>query len=135
MWQRWILREPALAFGLPVYLLAALVFPLHLGWTGGSWLGFLGYLAIAAALLSVADALLRPRDYPGWAMVIPQAFLSLMALALPAALAFGVGTLAGPVDEASDEVACASLGEAEADTAAAEADDTFDLTPDCVAAR
>lgn len=135
MFQRWILREPALAFGLPVALLAALVFPLHLGWIGASWLAFAGYVAIASALLSTADAVLRRTDYPDWTFVIPQALLSLMALAIPAALAFQVGALFGPVDEAMDEEVCASQGAAEADTAAAEADDTFDVTPDCIPAR
>jgi hypothetical protein len=132
MFQRWILREPALAFGLPMYGLAGIVFPLHLGWTGATWLGFAAYLAIAAGLLSVADAFLRREDYPGWATVVPQAVLSLTALAIPAALAFEVGALLGPVDEQFDEQVCASQGEGEADTAAAEADDTFDVTPDCI---
>jgi hypothetical protein len=133
MLQRWILREPALAFGLPVYGLAGFIFPLHLGWTGTTWLGLAAYLAVAASLLSIADAFLRREDYPGWGAVVPQAVLSLMALAIPAALAFEVGALLGPVDEAIDEGVCATQGEAEADTAAAEADDTFDVTPDCVA--
>ena len=132
MWQRWIWREPALACGLPVSLLAALVFPLHLGWIGASWADFAAYLIVAAILLSSADALLRPKDYPGLAFVVPQVLLCLMALAVPAALAFEAGGWLGPVDEAIDEGVCASQGEAEADTAAAEADDTFDITPDCI---
>src|SRR5690606_39179054 len=130
MFQRWILREPALAFGLPVALLAALVFPLHLGWIGATWLAFAGYVVIASALLSVADAVLRRSDYPDLTFIIPQALLSLMALAIPAALAFQLGAMLGPVDERMDENLCASRGAAEADNAAAEADDTFDVTPD-----
>jgi hypothetical protein len=132
MWQHWILREPALAFGLPVYLLAALVFPLHLGWIGTSWLALACYLVVATALLSVADALLRPGYYPSWTSIFPQSVLSLLVLVAPAALAFGIGALAGPVDEANDEKVCASRGAGESDTPEAESDDTFDVTPDCI---
>jgi hypothetical protein len=129
----WIFREPAFALGLPVYLLAALVFPLHLGWTGATWPAFAAYAVIAAGLLSAANLLVRPVDHPGWTHALQQALLGLPALALPAALAFAIGTLAGPVDEAFDEEMCASHGAAESDNAAVESDDTFDVTPDCVA--
>ena len=131
MLQRWIFREPSLAFGLPVYLFAAILFPLHLGWIGVSLLAFAAYLVIAAALFSVVDALVQPKFYPRWPSVIAQSLLSLLALAVPAALAFGIGATVGPVDEAFDEEVCASQGDAEADTVEAESDDTFDVTPDC----
>lgn len=133
MTPHWIFREPSFALALPVYLVAALVFPLHLGWTGASWLAFAGYIVIAAGLLSTANLLARPADHPGWTAALPQSLLGLAALALPAALAFGIGTLAGPVDEAFDEEMCASRGAAESDTAEVESDDTFDVTPDCIA--
>lgn len=132
MLQRWILREPCLAFGLPVYGFAAVLFPLHLGWTGASWLAFAGYLLIAAALFSTADAVTQPALYPSWLFVVPQSLLSLFALAIPASLAFAIGSNVGPVDEAWDGVVCASQGAAEADTREAESDDTFDMTADCV---
>ena len=64
-------------------------------------------------------------------MVGSQAILTFFALAVPAVLAFSIGSLAGPVDETLDEGICASRGTTEVDTAAAEADDTFDVTPDC----
>jgi hypothetical protein len=131
MLQQWLLREPSLCFGLPVYLVAAIVLPLHLGWTGAS-LSFLAvYLVIAAGLFSLADAVLHRSLYPRLAALVTQAVMSLLALAVPAALAFAVGSVVGPVEEAFDEEACAAQGAGEADTAAAEADDTFDVTPDC----
>ena len=131
MLQHWLFREPTLTLGVPVYICAAILFPLHLGWTGASWLAFAGYLVIAAALVSVADALEQPTFYPGWLSLIPQSLLTLLALAMPAALAFGMGSIVGPVDEAMDEQVCASRGAAEIDTPETEADDTFDVTPDC----
>ena len=131
MLQHWILREPTVAFGLPVCALAALIFPLYLGWAGTPVLAFVGYLVVAAGLFSLADALLRPSDYSDWASVTSQAILSLLTLAVPATLMFGIGAIVGPVDEAMDEEVCASRGTAEADTPEAEADDALDLTPDC----
>ena len=94
-------------------------------------LEFAGYLAIAAALFALADRLAAPGLYRRWAELVPQAVLSLLALALPALLAFSVGTAVGPVDEVLDEEVCASQGAAEIDTLDAESDDTFDITPDC----
>ena len=98
MFQHWIMREPTLAFGLPVYAFAAILFPLHLGWIGTSWRDFAGYLVIAAILFSLVDALTQPASYPKWSSVIPQSLLSLMALAMPAVLAFALGSVVGPVD-------------------------------------
>jgi hypothetical protein len=131
MLQHWLLREPSLSFGVPVYLFAGLLFPLHLGWIGASPFELVGYLAIAAILFSTADAIAQPALYRRWAALMPQALLSMLALAVPAALAFAIGSLAGPVDEATDEEACASQGLTEVDTPDAESDDTFDVTADC----
>jgi hypothetical protein len=134
MMQHWLLREPSLSFGLPVYLFAALLVPLHLGWTGRSLPEFLAYLAVAALIFSIADALTNRGLYDSAGELAGQVLLSLLALALPAALAFAAGSLAGPVDEVLDEETCATQGAAESDTLESESDDTFDVTPDCVEA-
>jgi hypothetical protein len=134
MLQQWLLREPSLSFGLPVYVCAAILFPLHLGWIGTSPLGFAGYLAIAAVLFSLADAIAQPAFYRRVIALVPQAILSMAALALPALAAFAIGSAVGPVDEALDEGVCASQGTAEIDTLDAESDDTFDVTADCAPA-
>ena len=98
-----ILREPAFQFRLPVCLCAGLVFPLQLGWSGAPLLALAGYLAVAAVLLALADAVFHPRFYPtGWAL-IPQAVLGLLGLAGPAALAFFLGAALGPADQRRDE--------------------------------
>jgi len=132
MMQHWLLREPSLSFGLPVYLFAAILVPLHLGWIGRSLPEFLLYLAVAAIIFSVADALSNRGLYDSARALGVQATLSLLALVLPAALAFAAGSLAGPVDEELDEATCATQGNVESDSVAAESDDTFDVTPDCV---
>ena len=133
MLQHWLFREPSLSFGLPVYVFAAFLFPLHLGWIGTSPLEFAGYVAFAAVLFSAADAYAQPAFYRRWQALLAQTLLSMLALAVPAALAFAIGSAIGPIDEALDEEACASQGAAEIDTLDAEADDTFDVTPDCTA--
>ena len=131
MFHRWLLREPSLCFGLPVYIFAAIVFPLHLGWIGSPLLSCLGYVVVAAILFSTVDAVFQPSFYPQWLAVIPQSILSLLALVVPAALAFSLGAALGPADEAIDELTCASQGAAEVDTIEAYSDDMFDMTADC----
>jgi hypothetical protein len=133
MLQRWLFREPALSFGVPVFVCAAVLFPLHLGWTGTPPGPFLGYLAVAAIVFSLADAWTQSDFYDRWEAVLLQSCLCGCGLAIPAALAFAIGSVAGPVDEALDEEVCASQGAFEADTPAAEVDDTFDVTADCIA--
>jgi hypothetical protein len=131
MLQHWLLREPSLCFGLPVYLFAAFLFPLHLGWVGTSPGSFVAYLVAAAILFSIADAIAQPAFYRRRGALVPQSFLSLLAIGVPAALAFAAGAALGPVDEAMDEEFCAAQGTAELDSVAAEADDTYDVTADC----
>src|SRR5690554_6489424 len=108
MFHHWILREPALAFGVPVYLFATIVFPLQLGWSGASWAAFAAYLVIAAALFAVVDRVLLGSLYPNWVSLLPQTVLSLAALAVPSTLMFAIGAAAGPVDEALGEGICAA---------------------------
>lgn len=121
--------QPNVALGVPVYGCAAIVFPLHLGWIGASWADLALYLGFAALLISAADALAAPRlnRLP----FVPQSALILLAIGAPAALAFAIGSFAGPIDEAMDERACLAAGAGEEDSPQAEGDDTFDLTPDC----
>ena len=115
-----------------MYLFAAILVPLHLGWTGRSLPELVAYLVVASAIFSAADAIANRGLYRTAQALVLQASLSLLALALPAALAFAAGSIAGPVDEELDEETCATQGAAESDTLAAESDDTFDVTADCV---
>jgi len=132
MMQHWIFREPTLALGLPVYICAAVVFPLHLGWTGASLLAFAAYLLVAAVLLAAADVLGQPGLYPGWGALLPQSMLSVLALAVPAGLAFALGALVGPVEERLEDQVCLMEQSGSSQAAADEADDIFDVTADCV---
>lgn len=115
-----------------LYGCAALVFPLHLGWTGASWGGFAAYLGAAAVLYWAGDALARPRINA--LAPLPQSLLVVLAIGIPAVLAFAAGSLAGPAEEALDEQTCRAIGASEMDSAAAERNDTFDLTADCAVA-
>ena len=131
----WILREPAFAFGVPVFLCAAVVFPMHLGWIGASWTAFAAYLLFAATLFALVDAVLQRTLYRSSLSLLPQALLGLLALAVPATLMFAIGAAAGPVDEAFGDAVCAARGAVESDLAEAESDDTFDMTAECVGTR
>lgn len=125
--------QPDAAFGVPVYGCAAVLFPLHLGWTGNSWAGFAAYLGLATLMFCAVDAFARPRL--NRLSLLSESLLVLLAIGLPATLAFAAGSWAGPIDEALDEEVCRATGAAELDTLEAESDDTFDITPDCEAKR
>lgn len=135
MFFHWLLREPTLCFRLTVYLCAGLLFPLHLGWIGASWPALFAYLVLASLLLATPVALLTgPLPHAKWQAFLLVAALTAALLALPASLAFGLGSVLGPIDEAFDETICATQGLSEADTAASEVNDTVDVMPDCLAA-
>ena len=127
----WILREPAFRFGLPVYVCAALLFPLYLGSTGAPLISLVGYLFIAAVLFSVADAALDPRFYLSGLAILPQSALSLLGLLLPAGLAFLLGSAIAPSNERVDEDDCLIEAVAETQTLAAAEAGSFDLMVEC----
>lgn len=100
------LHEPAFCLGMLVWFVAATVFPLQLGLAAASALGFVGYLAIAGALLAVADALLNPKLYARLGDVALQSAFWAIGLAVPALVAFLIGTAMAPADDAWDEELC-----------------------------
>lgn len=132
MFRAWMLRDPDLVFGLPVLLVAGVIFPLHLGWIGIPLLAVAGYLAAVAILLSVTGVLDAPDSYLTWKSNILQPFLIFLALALPGGLAFAIGALAGGADERFDDEICASRGAKESNHPLSELNDTFDVTADCI---
>jgi len=133
--QRWIFREPALCLGLPVYLFAAFLFPLHLGWSGASYLELGGYLVVAVGLFATADVATQRRFYRRWQEVAAQSVLTLLTISLPAILVFSMGQVFDRSEEGMEDGLCELSGYAGgSDTVEAEADDAIDMTPDCVAA-
>ncbi|HEY6814880.1 MAG TPA: hypothetical protein VI168_05005 [Croceibacterium sp.] len=133
--QRRILSEPALCLGLPVYLCAAFLFPLHLGWNSTSYLTLAGYLAVAGALFTAVDVATQRGFYRHWQEVGAQAVLTLLTISLPAVLVFSIGQAFDRSEEVMEDELCAMSGYAGgSDTPEAEADDAVDVTPDCVVA-
>ena len=131
--QRWIFREPALCLGFPVYLFAGFLFPLHLGWSGASYLALAGYLAIASALFTAADVYAQRGFYRQRREVCAQAVLTLLTISAPAMLVFALGQGLDRSEEGMEDRLCAMSGYASgSDTAEAEADDAIDVTPDCL---
>ncbi len=88
--------DPASLLALPVWLCAAIVFPLQLGITGASLISLALYLAAAGTLLSLADAFHEPDGYGNWQVALFECLLRILGLAIPAALAFALGAIVAP---------------------------------------
>lgn len=127
-----IFSRPSWSVGVAVWLCAALVFPLHLGWSGASAGLLLAYTVIAAGLLLVADALHDPDAYPSWRELRFQAAPFLLAVAVPAGVAFALGQVLAPAEEAFEDDICRLGGfSPTAESPLEELDDSMDLTADC----
>ncbi len=105
-----ILHEPTFAMGALVWLIAATVFPWRLGLAGASIGGFVSYLAIAGALLAVADALFNPAFYRRWDDIALQGVFWTIGLSVPAAILFALGNSAAPVAERFEDSLCIMAG-------------------------
>ena len=102
--------DPALYLMLPVWLCAAIVFPLQLGISGASLLSLMAYLAAAGTLLTLADALHDPDSYRNWQVAAFECALRVLGLAVPAALAFAFGLLAAPAEAGFEYGGCNDAG-------------------------
>ncbi len=132
--QRWMFREPALCLGFPVYLCAGFLFPLHLGWSGTSYLMLMLYIAVAGALFTAADVVNQRGFYRRWQEIGAQSLLTVLTVALPALLLFSIGQAFDRSEEGMEDELCAMEGYAGgSDALVEEADDSVDVTPDCVA--
>src|SRR5690606_30543237 len=98
--------DPAVYLAMPVWLCAAIVFPLQIGVTGAPFGSLVLYLAAAGALLSLADALHDPPSYGNWQVATFEWILQVLGLALPGALAFAFGTLVAPAEPIFEPVLC-----------------------------
>ena len=130
---RAIHRTANWCLGATVWGCAAFVFPWQLGWAGASATALLAYVAIAWALLLAADILHDPLSYRGPGAVRAQAGPFLLAVAAPAALAFALGQVLAPIDQAMDEEqVCELVGLAPTvEGAMQELDDGLDFSADC----
>jgi hypothetical protein len=130
---RAIHRTANWCLGAAVWLCAAFIFPLQLGWAGAPAAAVLAYVAIAGGLLLTADILQDPVSYRGSGAVRAQAWPFLLAVAAPAALAFALGQALAPLDQAiSEEQVCELAGLAPTvEGGMQELDDGFDLNADC----
>ena len=115
-----------------VWLCAAFVFPLHLGWLGASPAALLIYVGVATALLLSADAVHDPGFYRSWNELRAQSAPFLLAVAVPAAVAFSLGGALAPMEEALEDDVCRLGGFSETpESRLEELDDSFDITADC----
>jgi len=131
--QRWMLREPALCLGAPVYLCAGFLFPLHLGWSGASYAMLAGYLALAGALFTAADAITQRGFYRRWQEICAQSVLTVLTISLPALLLFSIGQVFDQSEEGMEDELCELSGyPGGSDALTAEVDDAVDPTPDCI---
>jgi hypothetical protein len=127
-----IFRRPSWSFGAVVWLCAVFVFPLHLGWSGAPAVSLVAYSATAAGLLLVADALHDPDTYPTWRELRFQAAPFLLAVAVPAAVAFALGQVLAPAEASFEDDVCRLGGFSPTpETSLEELNDSLDLTADC----
>ena len=122
--------------GAGVWLCAAFAFPLYLGMAGAPVSALVAYAALAAGLLLVADILHDPAAYRGTGSVRAQAMPFLIAVMVPATVAFAIGQVLAPLERAiEEEEVCELAGFAAApESPMDEAGDGFDLTADCAPA-
>lgn len=129
-----ILSDPGFALGLVVWIVAASVFPLQLGLSGASAAGFLSYVVLAGALLAVADAILHAQPRRDLSDLALQTVFWVIGIALPAAIAFGVGSMLSPARGAFDDDLCRLSGVVlPADNTEGALAEAFDPTENCEA--
>jgi hypothetical protein len=118
--------------GMAVWIVAATIFPWHLGLAGASVFGFAAYLTIAGVLLAVADALLNPSLYHRWSDVAFQGVFWTIGLAVPAGLLFVIAGSAAPAaDEFRDNLCVIAGLDNPADHSEAPLEEALEPTEDC----
>jgi len=105
-----ILREPAFALGMVVWLVAATAFPWQLGLARASIVHFALYIAIAGGLLAVADVLLNPAFYRRWDDVALQGVFWAIGLSVPGGILFALGHSASPAADRLEDRLCIMAG-------------------------
>lgn len=132
-----ILKEPAFCLGLIVWVVAVSVFPLQLGLGRANLAAFAAYVAIAGGLLATADAVLNPTLYRRASDVLLQGMFWTVGIAVPALLAFAIGSAVAPTHQTLSDDLCALGGlegandpDDRTDTAVEDALETMD---DCAA--
>ena len=105
-----ILKEPAFCLGLVVWVVAVTVFPLQLGLGRANLAAFAAYVAIAGVLLAAADAVLNPTLYHRLSDVLFQGLFWTIGLAVPALLAFAIGSAVAPTHQTFSDDLCALGG-------------------------
>lgn len=102
----WLLRDPSMCLGIVVWLVAAMVFPFQLGLGHASAMAFVAYLAIAGILLAGADAALNPKLFAHWSDVAMESAFWTIGLAVPALLAFAIGSSLAPAADTWEDELC-----------------------------
>jgi hypothetical protein len=110
--------DPVVYLALPVWLCAAVVFPLQIGMTGAPAPSLLFYLVTAGGLLALADALHDTASYGNWQVALFEWLLRVLGLAVPAVLAYALGTMAAPDEPVFEPALCASSAYARAGSTA-----------------
>ena len=100
-----LINEPAIRLGLMAWLGAALLLPFQLGSGGASLWSLLAYLLVAGALFCAGKGVLGLADYRGLGDLAYRAIGNAIAMAVPALLAFTLGSmLSDEVDDAEQDL-------------------------------
>lgn len=95
-----LFRDPAWCLGTFVWLSATLAFPMRLGWTGAGVVALVAYLPVAVVLLLAADVVHNRAYYSSWRALQAQFVLFLLGILAPVTVAFGIGHLGAPANDA-----------------------------------
>lgn len=131
---RFIPGEAAIGLGLVVWLVAATIFPFHLGAGGAPWTSLLIYVALAGGLFAAGDALLNLSFLRNLQELPAQGLMRACALTLPAAAMFMIGATMAPTAERMEDDVCRIGGFSPIDDQTSGPDWDFDADADCVPA-
>lgn len=126
--------EAAIGLGLMVWLVAATIFPFHMGAGGAPWWGLGFYILIAGGLFATGDALLGVADMPALSDISGMGLMKAISLAFPAAAMFALGSLMAPAAERLEDDVCRLGGFATLDSSLGVPEWDFDADADCVPA-
>lgn len=124
--------EVAISVGLMVWLVAATVFPFHMGAGGAPWWALGLYVVLAGGLFAAGDAALGLSYLRGLHDISGVGMMKAISLGLPAAAMFALGSLMAPAAERLEDDVCRLGGLTSLDSAMPGPDWDFDADADCI---
>lgn len=126
--------EAAISVGLMVWLVAATVFPFHMGAGGAPWWALALYVMVAGGLFAAGDALLGLSYLRNLHDISGMGVMRAIGLAFPAAAMFGLGSFMAPATESLEDNVCRLGGFVAMDSSPHTPEWDLDADADCIPA-